>query len=116
MGSIRRMARIFVEGWSPEYGAPLDPDEALAPAEGSVDTSIETEDWAPRDGVDDGVARIAFAGWMRGSRSTICPDRSPGSAARSRSVRRSGTAGRAGRGSPRSASADGRCSGVDEPR
>ena len=44
VGSIRRMARIFVEGWSPEYGAPLDPDEALAPAEGSVDTSVETDD------------------------------------------------------------------------
>jgi len=65
VGSIRRMARIFVEGWSPEYGAPLDPDEALAPAEGSVDTSIETEDWAPRDGVDDGVSRIAFVDGVR---------------------------------------------------
>ena len=65
VGSIRRMARIFVEGWSPEYGAPLDPDEALAPAEGSVDTSIETEDWAPRDGVDDAVARIAFVDGVR---------------------------------------------------
>src|SRR5207249_94039 len=59
------MARIFVEGWSPEYGAPLDPDEALAPAEGSVDTSVETEDWIPRDGVDDGVPRIAFVDGVR---------------------------------------------------
>ena len=65
VGSIRRMARIFVEGWSPEYGAPLDPDEALAPAEGSVDTSIETDDWIPRDGVDDAVPRIAFVDGVR---------------------------------------------------
>src|SRR6059058_6659417 len=59
------MARIFVEGWSPEYGAPLDPDEALAPAEGSVDTSVETDDWIPRDGVDDAVPRIAFVDGVR---------------------------------------------------
>ena len=50
------MARIVVESWSPEYGAPLDPDEALAPAEGSVDETVETTDWAPRDGNDDGGA------------------------------------------------------------
>jgi hypothetical protein len=59
------MARIVVEGWSPEYGAPLDPDEALAPAEGSVDTSVETGTWAPRDGVDDGEPRIAFVDGVR---------------------------------------------------
>jgi hypothetical protein len=59
------MARIVVEGWSPEYGAPMDPDEALAPAEGSVDTSVETDAWAPRDGVDDGEPRIAFVDGVR---------------------------------------------------
>jgi hypothetical protein len=59
------MARIVVEGWSPEYGAPMDPDEALAPAEGSVDTSVETATWAPRDGVDDGEPRIAFVDGVR---------------------------------------------------
>ena len=59
------MARIVVEGWSPEYGAPMDPDEALAPAEGSVDTSVETESWAPRDGVDDAEPRIAFVDGVR---------------------------------------------------
>jgi hypothetical protein len=48
------MARIFVEGWSPEYGSPLDQDETLAPAEGSVDTAVEVQDWAPIRGVDDG--------------------------------------------------------------
>lgn len=59
------MARIFVEGWSPEYGSPLDREEALAPAEGSVDTAIETQDWAPIAGVDDGCERIAFVDGVR---------------------------------------------------
>jgi hypothetical protein len=63
------MARIFVEGWSPEYGAPLDAAE-LAPAEGSVDDTVETEDWRPRDGIDDGCERsrssTASAGSMPG--------------------------------------------------
>jgi hypothetical protein len=59
------MARIFVEGWAPEYGAPLDPDETLAPAEGSVDEVVETERWEPRDGVDDGVERVAFVDGVR---------------------------------------------------
>jgi hypothetical protein len=59
------MARIFVETWSPEYGAPLDPDEALAPAEGSVDDTVETAEWAPRDGRDDGVDRVAFVDGVR---------------------------------------------------
>jgi len=65
VGSIRRMARIVVEGWSPEYGAPMDPDEALAPAEGSVDTSVETPAWSPCDGADDGAPRIAFVDGVR---------------------------------------------------
>lgn len=59
------MARIVVESWSPEYGAPLDPDEALAPAEGSVDDTVETDRWAPRDGRDDGVEQVAFVDGVR---------------------------------------------------
>jgi len=59
------MARIFVEGWSPEYGSPLDQDETLAPTEGSVDTSVEMQDWAPIPGVDDGCERIAFVDGVR---------------------------------------------------
>lgn len=59
------MARIFVEGWSPEYGSPLDQDDALAPAEGSVDVSVETPDWAPIHGVDDGCETIAFVDGVR---------------------------------------------------
>lgn len=59
------MSRIVVESWSPEYGTPLDPDEALAPAEGSVDDGVETTDWTPRDGVDDGVEQVAFVDGVR---------------------------------------------------
>lgn len=59
------MARIFVEGWSPEYGSPLDQDEALAPSEGSVDTAVETTDWEPFEGHDDGMDRIAFVDGVR---------------------------------------------------
>ena len=59
------MARIFVEGWDPEYGTPLDQDDALAPAEGSVDTSVESDDWAPIEGADDGIDRIAFVDGVR---------------------------------------------------
>jgi hypothetical protein len=59
------MARIFVEGWSPEYGSPLDQDEALAPAEGSVDITVELADWRPITGTDDGCERIAFVDGVR---------------------------------------------------
>ncbi|MEP6759087.1 MAG: hypothetical protein ABJB55_07830 [Actinomycetota bacterium] len=58
------MARIFVEGWSPEYGAPLDA-ATLAPAEGSVDDTVETTTWAPREGADDGIAQVAFVDGVR---------------------------------------------------
>ncbi len=55
------MAEIFVESWAPEYGSPLDPDEQLRPAEGSVDPTVEVAgDWHPVDGRDDGEAAIAF--------------------------------------------------------
>lgn len=63
--TIRLMARIFIESWSPEYGAPLDVDETLAPAEGAVDDSVETADWQPRDGLDDGVQHVAFVDGVR---------------------------------------------------
>ncbi|MDP9185511.1 MAG: hypothetical protein M3O29_07585 [Actinomycetota bacterium] len=58
------MARIFVEGWSPDYGSPLDAAE-LAPAEGSVDDSVEDVAWHALEGVDDGVDRIAFVDGVR---------------------------------------------------
>lgn len=59
------MARIFVEGWDPEYGTPLDQDEALSPAEGSVDPTVERDDWEPIEGADDGVDRVAFVDGVR---------------------------------------------------
>jgi uncharacterized protein len=59
------MARIFVEGWDPEYGTPFDQDEALAPAEGSVDPTVERTDWEPIEGIDDGVDRVAFVDGVR---------------------------------------------------
>ncbi len=59
------MAQIFVEGWDPDYGTPLDQDEALAPAEGSVDTSVEQDGWEPLEGVDDGVRHVAFVDGVR---------------------------------------------------
>ena len=59
------MARMFVEGWAPEYGAPFDPDEQLAPAEGTIDATVEMTDWEPLEGADDGVDRIAFVDGVR---------------------------------------------------
>jgi hypothetical protein len=59
------MARIFVEGWAPEYGSPLDPAAALVPSEGSVDATVETADWDPVEGADDGVPSIAFVDGVR---------------------------------------------------
>jgi uncharacterized protein len=59
------MARLFVEGWAPEYGAPFEPVEELAPAEGSVDVSVERSSWEPLDGADDGAPRVAFVDGVR---------------------------------------------------
>lgn len=59
------MARLYVEGWTPEYGTPFEPDEQLAPAEGAVDVTIETTDWAPLDGADDGFPQVAFVDGVR---------------------------------------------------
>jgi len=59
------MARLFVEGWAPDYGAPYEPVEELAPAEGSVDVTVERTDWEPMDGADDGVRRVAFVDGVR---------------------------------------------------
>jgi hypothetical protein len=58
------MARIYVEGWSPTYGTPLDAAE-LAPAEGSVDETVERDRWGPIPGVDDGIEHIALVDGVR---------------------------------------------------
>jgi hypothetical protein len=59
------MTRLHVEGWAPEYGAAIDPDDHLAPAEGTVDTTVEDRPWAPVPGCDDGVPVIAFVDGVR---------------------------------------------------
>ncbi len=63
--TMRAMARMFVEGWAPEYGAPFDPDEQLAPAEGTIDATVELTDWEPLEGSDDGADQIAFVDGVR---------------------------------------------------
>jgi hypothetical protein len=59
------MARMFVEGWAPEYGAPFDPDEQMAPAEGTIDPAVELIDWEPLEGIDDGIDQVAFVDGVR---------------------------------------------------
>ncbi|MFQ5516077.1 MAG: hypothetical protein ACE5E8_00740 [Acidimicrobiia bacterium] len=53
------MARIYVEPWSPEYGAPIafDPDLEVA----RVDAAVEVDGpWCSLAGSDDGIDRIAL--------------------------------------------------------
>lgn len=59
------MADLYVEGWSPSYGAPFEPDQELADP-GKVDEGVEqTTPWTPIDGVDDGVRSVAFVDGVR---------------------------------------------------
>lgn len=39
--------------------------EPLPPAEGSVDVSVETDDWRPMDGRDDDIASVSFVDGVR---------------------------------------------------
>jgi hypothetical protein len=59
------MSRLHVEGWAPEYGASVDQDDALTPAEGSVDVTVEDREWIPIAGRDDGIPVIAFVDGVR---------------------------------------------------
>jgi len=43
------MSRLHVEGWAPEYGAPLDLAEERT-AKSPIDPTVETDDWEPIDG------------------------------------------------------------------
>lgn len=55
------MARLYVEDWSPEYGAPFESDPDPLPSEVVVDTAVEVRGaWEPLPGRDDGVRRVAF--------------------------------------------------------
>ena len=85
---------MFVEG-SPEYGAPFDPDEQMAPAEGTIDPTVELTDWEPLEGVDDGIDQIGFVDGVRRIDARLLLDDpvsgpTPGSAGRSPSAPRAG--------------------------
>ena len=55
------MARLYVEDWSPEYGAPFESDPDTLPSEVVVDTAVEVRGaWEPLPGRDDGVRQVAF--------------------------------------------------------
>jgi hypothetical protein len=59
------MAKIYVEGWAPEYGSAFETDEALADAD-RVDDSVEVAGvWEPVPGGDDGIDRVAFVDGVR---------------------------------------------------
>lgn len=59
------MTRLHVEGWAPEYGSSIEPDEAMSPAEGSVDVTAEDRPWEPIAGRDDGIPVVAFVDGVR---------------------------------------------------
>ncbi len=65
VATLDSMSRLFVEGWAPEYGASVEPDEGLRAAEGSVDIDVEDRPWGPIDGVDDGIPIVAFVDGVR---------------------------------------------------
>src|SRR3990170_8166334 len=55
------MARLYVEDWSPEYGAPFESDPDPLPSEVVPDTTVEVRGaWEPIPGRDDGVRLVAF--------------------------------------------------------
>lgn len=72
------MARLHVEGWAPEYGAAVEPDEQLTPAEGSVDLEVEDRPWEPIPGADDGVPIVAFVDGVRRVDARLLLDAEPG--------------------------------------
>lgn len=58
-------ARLHVEGWSPDYGAPVEMPEDSAPAS-AVDPTVETGDWRPIAGSDEGApAEVVFVDGVR---------------------------------------------------
>jgi uncharacterized protein len=63
--TIAAMGQLYVEGWAPEYGSPYEADDAVADRD-KVDETIEVDGpWAPIDGVDDGVAKVALVDGVR---------------------------------------------------
>ena len=57
--------RVHVEAWDPSYGTPLATDDGLAPSESDVDTEVETTQWDPIRGEDDGVGEVWFVDGIR---------------------------------------------------
>ncbi len=65
VGTIAPMGQIYVEGWAPDYGSPMQTDVALAEPE-KVDEDVEVAGrWLPIDGVDDGIAEVVFVDGVR---------------------------------------------------
>lgn len=59
------MGQLYVEGWAPEYGNPVETDEATVDRD-SVDETVEISGrWDPIPGVDDGVAEVVFVDGVR---------------------------------------------------
>jgi hypothetical protein len=77
--TIGPMSRIYVEGWAPEYGTPLQPDDEFG-AEARVDDTVErVGEWEPIDGIDDGVDEVVFVDGVRriDARLTLVADDGP---------------------------------------
>ncbi len=72
------MTRLFVEGWTPEYGASVETDEDLRAAAGSVDVTVEDRPWEPVRGVDDGIPKVAFVDGVRRVDARLVLDRADG--------------------------------------
>ena len=63
--TIPSMAQLFVEGWAPEYGNPVETDESVVDRD-SVDETVEVETrWQPINGVDDGIESVTFVDGVR---------------------------------------------------
>lgn len=60
---------MFIEQWSPEYGAATDTDESLAPTIEEIDIEIESEPpWEPIDGIplsESGIESVAIVDGVR---------------------------------------------------
>ena len=79
LDTIAAMSRIYVEGWAPEYGSPLQPDDDLG-VEARVDDTIEQPgEWNPIAGQDDGVEEVVFVDGVRriDARLTVIGDEGP---------------------------------------
>ena len=58
-------ARLYVESWSPDYGAPLELSEESTPT-AAVDPMVETTDWRPIRGCDrTAPSEVAFVDGVR---------------------------------------------------